>query len=269
MGEILEIILFVFDLLFCMTFKKKDRDASEKNFYRRIRYTHKKGRDIGKNTKHIKLLINQDTPTYTKSEYYKALCQYKSDLENAKQSNDRKEIIRCLGKIGDILKAAGYLNDAIAYYEESLDIHRDIGDREGEAIDLENIGLVTAEMGDLDGFLEYFTRALKIHRDVGNQQGEAQDLSNMGIITAEMGSENRALEYLKKAIKIHRKIEDHQGEAYDLGNMGIVYREMEDNNTALMYLRQARDVMEVHNLTHGKDSVRKKIKRIKKAEKTA
>ncbi len=156
-----------------------------------------------------------------------------------REVGDRAAAGTTLNNIGEVHRALGRPDSALAYLGQALVIRRALGDRPGEGGALNNIGLVHDALGRPDSALAYYGQALVIRREVGDRRGEGATLSNIGLVYDALGRPDSALAYYGQALVIRRAVGDRGGEGATLSNIGLVYDALGRPDSALAYYGQA------------------------------
>jgi len=175
--------------------------------------------------------------------------------------------VEFLIKLGNIEYYVGNYPRALTYYTEALQQAEITDNKWAIAAGMGNAGVIHFLKGHSKTALEHQEMALEIDREIGYRQGEASALGNIGNVYSVKGDLDRALDHYRKSLKTHREIGYRQGEANALVNIGFVKKQRGDSKAALKYLGEALEILDKHDLAHGKDVVLKAIKEIKSQKK--
>ena len=181
---------------------------------------------------------------YIKSDYTKALTQYKQGLqvlEKVQLDNENKKNVYAtiVGNIGIVYHNQGDYTKASDYYLKALAINEEIGNKQGQAANLGNIGIIYKEQGNYTKALDYYFKALAMNEELGNKQGQTANLGNIGNIYSNQEHYTKALDYYFKALAINEEMGNKRGQAVNLISIGLTYSNQGDYTKALNYYFKA------------------------------
>ena len=153
-----------------------------------------------------------------------------SNQLTATELNEKALALWDNGFYTDVIKAIGYLKDAIRLDPEY-----------GEAYN--NIGLAYDRKGEYDRAIEYYQKALKIDiKKLGQEHPDtAIDYNNIGSAYDSKGEYDRAIGHYQKALKIDIKKlgPEHPSVAIRYNNIGSAYDSKGEYDRAIEYYQKA------------------------------
>jgi predicted ATPase/class 3 adenylate cyclase/Tfp pilus assembly protein PilF len=152
-----------------------------------------------------------------------ALLRYREALATACEEGDRSLESVVLGLLGDLHNEQGRRDEALAHLQQAIDIARATGQRRLEGVAVSSLGTRHAEQGRREQALGCFLQALALHREVGNRRFEGVALGNLGPLYGEQGCMADALQCLQEALAIQREVGDRRYEGWVLANLGVVH----------------------------------------------
>jgi|GEM_PF-2454423 len=168
---------------------------------------------------------------------------YRTGLESARSSGDRKTVGNILGNLGILRKLQGRTAQATGFYLQALQIHREEENLRAEGNVLGNLGILRRLEGELDSAEESYRKALEIHRLIGNRAGEGSILCGLGNLMKDRERIEEAKELYTEALDITRTIGDRRYEAVVLSNLGNLEGLRENFTESLEYFSSA---LEIH-----------------------
>jgi CHAT domain-containing protein/tetratricopeptide (TPR) repeat protein len=217
-----------------------------------------------------------------RSESYRAAVQKYEDAANhwrladypAGVARAMRRAAWVLGRVGDLVTADRYINQALAisrtckdasevaaalndlarnYIDEgktgesidlsnqAIHISRLARDREAEAQALFNMGYANTMADDKDAALRYYEEALSIFSEIGERRGIAAVLTFIGMAKGEKGDLAGALQdEFDRALPLWAAAQDQWGLAKTRNTIGLLYSMMGEPQKALDLQREAR-----------------------------
>ncbi|WP_369262305.1 tetratricopeptide repeat protein [Streptomyces sp. R35] len=129
------------------------------------------------------------------------------------------------GSLGNALRAAGRVGEAIEAHTRARDLYQVAEDRHREAIAWNNLGIALREAGRTEGAIEAHTRARDLYHAVEDHHLEATAWNNLGAALQEVGRVGEAIEAHTRARDLHHAAEDRRGEASAWNNVGPALQE--------------------------------------------
>lgn len=197
---------------------------------------------------------------------YKALGQnenaiaiYEIGLAIVEQLEDQVGRAAFLNNIGGAYENLGRYNEALNSYESSLEITLATGYKQGEAVVRNNLGLIYYSQGSFEEALDQFTEALAIHQQLENSDGEAHSLNNIGLIFYSQGKFEEALVKFEEALVIRQATGNRIQEGVTLNNIGEVYQGQGEFEKAYSFHQDALIIAREMNILENESSALKSI----------
>ncbi|MFF1676657.1 tetratricopeptide repeat protein [Streptomyces sp. NPDC058256] len=125
--------------------------------------------------------------------------------------------------LGNALREAGRVAEAVEAHTRARDLFQDAGDRDGEAVAWDNLGVALREAGRVAEAVEAHTRARDLHQAVENRHREAIAWHGLGGALHEAGRVAEAIEGYGKALEVYREFEDWYRTGQVLHNLALVH----------------------------------------------
>lgn len=151
---------------------------------------------------------------------------------------DRRQVLRCLGSLGNVVYCQGGLESACDLYEQALVIARELSDRRSIAVGLTNLGIAVYGMGDLGKAATLLEQGVAAGREAGSWIA-VEALGNLGRVRHFQGDTQNAKTLLTEALKLQRELGDGRNTALILGALGIAAHDEKDVETAKSHLTEA------------------------------
>lgn len=182
-----------------------------------------------------------------------AITDHVQALAIAKETGNRQAEAMNLGNLGLAYRAIGQTQTAIDYHEQALAIAQALGQRKEEGIWLGNLGTAYYELGQIEPSITYARQALAIAHEMGHRRNEEAVLGNLGLAHHALRRLDEAVDYYEQALAIAREIGHRRGEAAVLGNLGLAYRDLQQPQQAIAYQKQA--LLMAREIGHRRDEL--------------
>ena len=137
---------------------------------------------------------------------------------------------------GNLAKAQGDYERAVALHEESLALRREGGDKKGIGASLHQLGIVAYERGDYEHAVGLHEQALALFREIQFAYGIAIALSTLADVVRAQGDLERAATLLEESLSLFRHLGHVWGIARTLTGLGGVALEAgEDARSSTLY----------------------------------
>lgn len=144
----------------------------------------------------------------------------------------KHEVAKVLYNFGTIHRAAGELEQAIAYFKRDLEVCTATSDEAGAAETLNTLALTYAEMGKPAEAEELQRRALDVFTRIGNPHKVSMVLNDLAITVRRRERYEEALELHEQDVEVCRRVGNVSGEALAHGNAAEVLRLLGRNRDA-------------------------------------
>lgn len=168
-----------------------------------------------------------------------ALAHIQESLRIRRLLHDEQGVAASLLNLGNIERDLGHHDRAFELTNESLAIRTRLGDRVGMAMALNNLGQIESSRGNLAGARDHYQRAVVLRREIGDRAGMAASLNNLSTIEEARGDRERAITIVSDALSILRELGDRLGIAAALTNLGRLAQDDGDPASARAYLEEA------------------------------
>lgn len=155
-------------------------------------------------------------------------------------ANNRRGMAMAQGRIADVLRAQGKLDEALCIRrEQQLPIYDRLGDTQGRADTLEKIADILAARGEWDEALRIRRdEELPIYQELGNQYGQAVALSGIGEVLFKRGDLNEARRICQdQVLPLFEHLDRPLNCAMTLSNIAEIDKARGDFDKALHVLR--------------------------------
>ncbi len=176
---------------------------------------------------------------YFKSNYVKALDNYKEAIRHFKEAHDFTGIVHSEINIGLVYEELGLFNKAIQYYIKASELakeHNLIRELYGIT---NNMGNIYYRMENYKQALESYTEAYEKAIEEQNQKHISNATNNLGSVNIELGNYPEAEKFLKESLHTAKKSYNISGIVSATNNLGKLYFIQHQYNTALQYYRQS------------------------------
>lgn len=182
-----------------------------------------------------------------------AITDHEQALTIARETGNRQAEAMNLGNLGLAYRAIGQTQTAIDYHQQALAIAQTLGQRKEEGIWLGNLGTAYYELGQIEPSIAYARQALAIAHEMGHRRNEEAVLGNLGLAHHALGRLAEAVDYYEHALTIAHEIGHRRGEAAVLGNLGLAYRDLQQPRRAIDYHEQA--LLIAQEIGHRRDEL--------------
>ena len=156
------------------------------------------------------------------------------------------EAVDDMGGIAKVLRAVGYLHDALGDFPSALDhlfralaLDERTGDTGSRAATLRTIGMVHANSGDVASGLDYYRQSLALADPAAHPGERAKTLHRLGVDLQSLGRVDDALTSLQEALAIFERLGLQLDRATALGNVGLAQEQAGHADLADATLREA------------------------------
>lgn len=164
---------------------------------------------------------------------------YHEALDNAAESNDRRQMALVQALIGDLLRRQGLYGEVPKWLDSAREGFEEIGDLAGVGQVLHFEGTLAAQQGELDFARSLYNQSLKIRRKLGDKRHIASLLNNLGIVEQYLGERDESRVLFEEALSIRRSIGDRGAIQNSLNNLGNLTREQGNLAEARGYIEEA------------------------------
>lgn len=144
--------------------------------------------------------------------------------EASHRAGDREGEARAWGNLGNALREAGRVEEAIKALTCARDMYQAVGDYRDEGIAWNNLGLALQEAGQVEEAIDAHTRARDLHQAVGDRHGEGMAWNNLGLALREVGRVEEAIDAHTRARDLYQVIGDRHLEGSTWNNLGVALR---------------------------------------------
>ncbi|MBX9689446.1 MAG: CHAT domain-containing protein [Candidatus Obscuribacterales bacterium] len=157
-------------------------------------------------------------------------------LDSALEAGDGQTGEVSLGRLGEIYRNRGWLEQAAECFRQAAELGRDQSNRIAW---LGNLGQTLLEMGDLKGALLRFHDAFQIAVAEENEKSKEHCLASEALVYFEEGELDKAQLLMQEALKMARLRRDLYSESSLLGNLGNVHLRLKEPDIALQLCNEA------------------------------
>ncbi|WP_405990740.1 tetratricopeptide repeat protein [Streptomyces sp. NBC_00986] len=143
--------------------------------------------------------------------------------------------------LGLALWEAGRVEEAIDAHICARDLSQDIGDRHYEAVAWDNLGGALRTAGRAEEAIDAHTRARGLFQNTGERHREAMAWHNLGVAQHRAGRVREAIEAYYKALDVGQEFDDGYGTAQTRQNLARAYEAADRPAEARAHLLQAAD----------------------------
>ncbi len=133
-----------------------------------------------------------------------------------RELDDRSEIGRCIGTLGNIAVGEGDLDRAVALYEEAAALAEEVANKSRLAQILANLGSIAGQRDDAETSARYAAQSADIMRELGEADGLAISLHNLGRAQLSLGRLADAQASLVESLELARELGYREVIAYGL-----------------------------------------------------
>lgn len=157
------------------------------------------------------------------AQYDKALPLFEKGLDDAKATNNQRDLAKYTKNIGDIYLKTNDYKTALTKYQEAFNILGNIEDKKLERAILHNIGVVYANQAIYDKAIAYYQKALDISKAINFTYGIISGYNNIGNLYFNQGEYDKARENLEQALEYAQKSNIVEYEISVLMNLSNIY----------------------------------------------
>ena len=184
-------------------------------------------------------------------------------FEIFKLNDNRLEMSRAFGFIGNAYADKGYLDKAFEYGTMSFELSEELGDKVGMGLALLRLGYFHFKRGDYDRALHYYNEEFKIWEELDEKNRFQNTLTNIGLLYYHQHNYLKALEYLDRSAKMQLELDNKMtmetasylfltkkklGKQYDEKEINIIINKQKEihyqNLYALYYLLEDTSYLE-------------------------
>lgn len=136
---------------------------------------------------------------------------------------DRSHEAVTLGKVAEVFRGLGDMDEAVKFDERALSIFIELGDKPEQAAVLNNIGMAKSTGAHRDKSLRFFLQARALYHEIGDSRGEATTLINLAAVHSLCAKQNEALVALTEALRLSVNHGHRAQEAEALSRIGVAY----------------------------------------------
>lgn len=169
-------------------------------------------------------------------------------LEAARRAGDRLGEAGAWNNLGDALREAGRVQEAIDAMANARALYREAGDHHGEATAWNNFGGALQAAGRAREAVDAHTRARALFEEAGDRYQEATAWHNLGLALQMVGRVQEAVDALTRARDLFQEVGDRYREAVARHNLGLALQVMgrleeagKAHGTALAIYREFED----------------------------
>ncbi|WP_369172453.1 tetratricopeptide repeat protein [Streptomyces sp. R28] len=129
-----------------------------------------------------------------------------------------------LTNLGNALREAGQVEEAIAAYTHARDLHRTDGHSHWEGLAWDGLGIALQEAGRVEEAIDAHIRGRDLCRAAGDPHGESGAWNNLGIALREAGRVEEAIDAHIHDRALCQAVGDRHGEGKAWNNLGIALR---------------------------------------------
>ncbi|MDX2547022.1 tetratricopeptide repeat protein [Streptomyces sp. WI04-05B] len=149
----------------------------------------------------------------------------RAGLKAAVRAGDYEGEASAWNNLGNALREAGRVAEAVEAHTRARDLCQASGDRHQEAIAWNNLGIALREAGRVAEAVEAHTRARDLYQAAGDRHREASAWNNLGIALREAGRVAEAVEAHTRARDLFQAAGDRHREASAWNNLGLALQE--------------------------------------------
>ncbi len=228
----------------------KDYSNAEKYFYQAINNYQKCKNSVGECIayQNLGLMYQKDGKNVD------AMNNFLNALKIAENKNDKANIAKIYGYIGNLHIFKSNFSDALSNFQKALKINEEIANIKGKISDYNNIGVLYLYLYTMPEALKNFDKALKLAEEINDKKSIGKILCNKGIATEKSsgsydakGREVKLLEALKlyeSSLKITNEIGDKNAIGLSLERLGNINFWLNNYQKALNYFEKALNIFE-------------------------
>ncbi len=168
-----------------------------------------------------------------------ALAHYQAVLHLAWRMRHRGKGAAALARIGVTERDRGRKDRAYGHLLQALRLFESVGDRAGVAEVCNHLGMLFRLRGDFEKALRFLRKAEQIYRRLRNRRGLATCVHDTGALHFDRGNIVLAGEYLEDALDLRRRLDDREGVARTSSSLGVVRFASGDHDAAVAALSEA------------------------------
>ncbi|HYF31648.1 MAG TPA: tetratricopeptide repeat-containing sensor histidine kinase [Chitinophagaceae bacterium] len=176
-------------------------------------------------------------------EFRKAIDQYNTCLQLAKQLKDSLKTGNSLIGIGIAYDQSGNYEDALDYYFKALRVYESINNTNKMAGTIKNIGNTYRELKDYQKSYAFLSRALEIRKNDRDSTGIANVLNDIGLLYMNQDSNRKAQAHYTMVLKEYGRHFIPAIKAYVINNLGITNKNLGYYEEALRNYMQALEII--------------------------
>ncbi|WP_327378038.1 SAV_2336 N-terminal domain-related protein [Streptomyces sp. CB02400] len=145
--------------------------------------------------------------------------------EAAQLAGDRLGEAIAWNNLGNALREAGRVEEAIDAHTRARDLYQAAGDRRGEAGAWDSLGVALGGAGRVEEAIDAHTRARDLYQAAGNHHREAGAWNNLGLALGELGRTGEAIDAHTRALGLYKTTGDRHGEGRAWDSLGVALRQ--------------------------------------------
>jgi tetratricopeptide (TPR) repeat protein len=183
-------------------------------------------------------------------------------LSEARRIGNRREIVKLLTNVGNVLSAQGRFDEAKKAFMEALDVSEEIADKRGTAVAWNAVAVTLEEEGHLDEAVETYQRALDIFRAIGSTRWVAIVHYNIGCVRQLQDRPDLARGEYERSVDVNRQLGMDIDGAESLVALGEVLIELGKTEEAWAVLAEAMQWYVDAADAEGEAAVRETLERL-------
>jgi tetratricopeptide (TPR) repeat protein/DNA-binding SARP family transcriptional activator len=191
---------------------------------------------------HVSLLDQMGQLAMSRGDTAEALALYQRGVTVAERAEDLGGLCWLHCRMGQALRVAERMDDALAHLREARTTAAEIGERSAEAASLAEIGAIHRDLGDCSAALAYCEEALSIAETVPDLTAAALICVTLSKIGWERRWFDKAVAYSRRGVELLRGTQDLATQARVVAAHGdALYHSGEPHEATVMW-RQAADL---------------------------
>ncbi len=205
-------------------------------------------------------LCNRAAVFYEKSEYLKAIDDFKEAGEYRLSLNDTNGLQTVFEGLGSIYYDLGDIESALTYHRKTLEIRARIKDSLNMAGTMGNIAIMLKHLGDTADATRYYQQSIQIFRALNYERGIASQQTNLAALWIAEKKYKECLETLEEALVHAQNADDEVLTGTIYTSLAGLHLETKQYHKAGAYLKLAEPVvmskgkrntqMEFHSCKH-------------------
>jgi CHAT domain-containing protein/tetratricopeptide (TPR) repeat protein len=182
------------------------------------------------------------------SEYQNALRRYEEARSLRRQSRNRSEEMRALGRVALVNVSLGKASQALPICMEVIDYFRDLRPISDPALRAEAqncAGEANYSLSKHKQSIVYFEQAQTLWREANDANGQALASLNLGYAYSDLGDPEKAKTAFDHSLALYRETKNRRGEALALTGLGSIYSLAGNKQAALDHHSKASEILKI------------------------